>query len=118
MSIHKHLHFCIKKYRRAFESFALMLVQAAVIVSLLPQSAHAHAIAGDRVFPATLEVDDPSVATELSLPAVSWARGPLDDNGNFPNLTNIGAEFDLLIAPNLAVGISDGCQGGTRRLWL
>ena len=115
MSIHKHLHFCIKKYRRAFESFALMLVQAAVIVSLLPQSAHAHAIAGDRVFPATLEVDDPSVATELSLPAVSWARGPLDDNGNFPNLTNIGAEFDLLIAPNLAVGISDGWNSQTAR---
>jgi hypothetical protein len=115
MSIHKYLRFCIQKYQRAFESFALMLVQAALILLLLPQSAHAHAIAGDRVFPATLEVDDPSVATELSLPAVSWARGPLDDNGNFPNLTNIGAEFDLLIAPNLAVGISDGWNSQTAR---
>ena len=63
MSIHKYLRFCIQKYQRAFESFALMLVQAALILLLLPQSAHAHAIAGDRVFPATLEVDDPSVAT-------------------------------------------------------
>jgi hypothetical protein len=109
------LLFPVQKYKRLLVSPALAVASSALMLSLLPQSAHAHAIAGDRVFPATLEVDDPSVATELSLPSVSWARGPLDDNGNFPNMTNIGAEFDLLVAPNFAVGISDGWNSQTAR---
>ena len=108
----RHLLFRNHRYKSLLASPALALALTAL---LPPQSAHAHAIAGDRVFPATLEVDDPSVATELSLPAISWSRGPLDDNGNFPNQTNIGAEFDLLIAPNLAVGISDGWNSQTAR---
>jgi hypothetical protein len=115
MFILRYLLFRIHKYKRILASHASALAGSLLILSVLPQSAHAHAIAGDRVFPATLEVDDPSVATELSLPAVSWARGPLDDNGNFPNLTNVGAEFDLLIAPNLAVGISDGWNSQTAK---
>lgn len=108
MFLLKHLLLRIHKYKR-------LLASPVFILLLTPQSAQAHAIAGDRVFPATLEVDDPSVATELSLPAVSWSRGPLDDNGNFPDQTNIGAEFDLLITPNLALGISDGWNSQTAR---
>jgi len=114
MSIFSYPLSRVQKYKRLLESHALPFVPLALFL-LLPQPAHAHAIAGNRVFPATLEVDDPSVATELTLPAVSWGRGPLDDTGNFPNTTNIGAEFDLLVAPNLAIGISDGWNSQTAK---
>jgi hypothetical protein len=114
MFIFRYLLSRMQKYKRLLASPALPLAPLALIL-MLPQPAHAHAIAGNRIFPATLEVDDPSVATELTLPAVSWARGPLDDNGNFPNTANIGAEFDLLVAPNLAVGISNGWNSQTAR---
>src|SRR6185437_1043591 len=68
MSIFSYPLSRVQKYKRLLESHALPFVPLALFL-LLPQPAHAHAIAGNRVFPATLEVDDPSVATELTLPA-------------------------------------------------
>jgi hypothetical protein len=88
-------------------TFFWALAHSALITSLLSQPAQAHAIAGDRVFPATLATDDPSVASEVSFPTVSWSRAPLDSNGNFPTLTGVGGEIDLLVVPDFAVGISD-----------
>jgi hypothetical protein len=83
--------------------------------TMLPPTAHAHAIAGDRVFPATLAIDDPSVASEVSLPTVDWFPNPRDGGGNIPGETDIGAELDLLIAPNFAVGISDAWTSQTAK---
>ena len=37
-------------------------------------SAFAHCFVGARFFPATLTIDDPCVADELSLPTVAWSR--------------------------------------------
>lgn len=86
---------------------SLVLIQSALILSLQPFPVHAHAVAGDRVFPATLVTDDPSVASEVSLPTVDWFPAPRDGIGNVPSETDIGAELDVLVAPNSAVGISD-----------
>jgi hypothetical protein len=48
-----------------------------------PAPAIAHGIAGDRFFPATLTVDDPAVADELSLPTVSHLDGQTDVSGEY-----------------------------------
>lgn len=42
----------------------------AAFAMLASAAAHAHGIAGDRFFPATLATDDPAVADELSLPTI------------------------------------------------
>jgi hypothetical protein len=60
-------------------------------------AAHAHAVCGDRIFPATLAIDDPGVTDELTAPTVQWLPqnsggvGELDASGSwaktiFPNL--------------------------------
>ncbi|MFP3740542.1 hypothetical protein SB860_37530, partial [Burkholderia sp. SIMBA_019] len=46
---------------------AYALTLALACLALAPHLAHAHAIAGDRVFPATLSVDDPGVGDEADL---------------------------------------------------
>ena len=45
---------------------------AGAFVALGTAAAHAHAVCGDRIFPATLAIDDPGVLDELTLPAVSY----------------------------------------------
>ena len=84
-------------------SFAARAVAISMLfgTSILPQAANAHAIAGDRVFPATLAIDDPSVASEVSLPTVDWFPDPRDASGDVPNETDVGAELDLVLLPNL-----------------
>ncbi len=55
-----------------------VLVPAALAAGslLLPQHAHAHAVAGSRIFVNTLILDDPAVADEAALPTISWQRPP------------------------------------------
>ncbi len=93
----------------------LALALSPLILPLLSLPAHAHAFAGDRIFPATLGIDDPSVASEVSLPTVAWAPTPIDANGNVPKETDIGGELDLLLLPNFALGISNGWTSQTAR---
>ncbi len=45
-----------------------------LFVTLPFSSALAHCFVGDRFFPATLVIDDPCVADELSLPTVQWSQ--------------------------------------------
>lgn len=65
--------------------------------------AHAHCFVGSRFFPATLAVDDPCVADELSLPTVSVLK-----NGDDPSARqiDISGEFSKRITED--VGISVG----------
>nr|WP_240648106.1 hypothetical protein [Pararobbsia silviterrae] len=67
--------------------------------------AQAHAIAGDRVFPATMAVDDPGVGDEFDL-QYGHVRVPGDDGDQSINTWDF--EWDKLITPNLALSI-----GGT-----
>ena len=98
-------------------SLSISRLRAALLISALslPTGAYAHAIAGNRVFPATIATDDPSVASEISLPAVNWIPAPIDAGGNVPQNKSIGGELDLLVAPNFALGISDGWNAQTAR---
>jgi hypothetical protein len=61
--------------------------------------AWAHGVAGQRFFPATLTIDDPFVADELSLPSVLHIKGPDGKQ------TTLGAEFAKTITPDLGLSI-------------
>jgi hypothetical protein len=61
---------------------------AAAALWLTP--AHPHAVRGDRIFPATLAVDDPGVTDELALPTLQWLPHTADGAG-------VIAQFDLFM---------------------
>jgi len=73
-------------------------------VFALTVQVYAHGFAGDRFFPPTITTDDPFAADELALPTISYFENPGSPGSRE---TDIGFEFDKLIIPNLAVGISD-----------
>ncbi len=70
--------------------------------------AYAHAIAGARVFPVTLTIDDPGVADEASIPTFSYQRLPNDPDTGHGYQYNLSAEFDKRITEHFGVGINDG----------
>src|SRR5262249_54290102 len=71
-----------------------------------PSAALAHGLIGQRFFPATLAIDDPFVADELSLPMVSFM--PFGRSGDTPafRLTDISAEFSKRLTPDLGFSIA------------
>ncbi len=81
-----------------FGGRAAMLAAAAALV---PACAAAHGVAGNRFFPATLAVDDPAVADELSLPTVSYLEG---DGAE----TDISGEYSKRLTPTLGVSFGEG----------
>jgi len=75
----------------------------AVLAGLLPLSAaQAHCFVGIRFLPATLNIDDPCVADELSLPTVSRSK-----TGDVPPATelHISADISKRITENLGISI-------------
>jgi len=55
-------------------TIAHLLWAMGVLMAGAAGSARAHGVVGQRFFPATLAIDDPFVADELSLPTASVAR--------------------------------------------
>jgi len=88
---------------------------AALIGTLLPlQQAEAHAVAGDRIFPATMAIDDPGVSDELTLPQIGVVDAKNED-GEDRWLTTTSSEFSKRITPNFGVSLEDAYvhqQGG------
>ncbi|MFM0140673.1 hypothetical protein [Caballeronia grimmiae] len=83
---------------------AAAIVWAATSALLLnPSLATAHSIAGDRVFPATMAVDDPGVGDEANL-VYGHQRVPGDDGNQSINTFNF--EYDKLITPRLAFSVT------------
>ncbi len=77
----------------------------ALVFATLPfTDAFAHCFVGARFFPATLAVDDPCVADEMSLPTVSWSR-----TGDVPPATewDVSAEVSKRITPDFGISIGD-----------
>jgi len=74
------------------------------LAALSSTSVFAHAVCGDRIFPATLGIDDPGVNDELALPTITI--NPQQSNGQ--------QEFDGTFAwsktifPGFALQVSDG----------
>jgi hypothetical protein len=76
---------------------------AAVTASVPMSGAFAHCFVGARFFPATLNVDDPCVADELSLPTVSAFK-----NGDDPsaNEVDISGEFSKRITETFGISVA------------
>jgi hypothetical protein len=83
----------------------LLLIGAAL---LAPAASQAHGIAGDRVFPSTLIVEDPVNTDELALPTV--ARVNRAANGDTPAARDLDivGEFSRLLTPDLAFVAGSG----------
>jgi hypothetical protein len=79
---------------------AAMLACAGVFAAA--ETAFGHGLAGDRVFPATLLIDDPAVGDELSLPTFTYQpQGPTREY-------DYGFEWDKTIIEGTSVAINDG----------
>ena len=76
---------------------------AGPIAFLAVTTAGAHEIVGNRMFPATLAIDDPGVADELSLPTVAISK-----TGDVPSVKqlDISGEYSKRITEDFAVSFS------------
>jgi hypothetical protein len=83
-------------------STAGVLCAAAAALSLTP--AYPHAVCGDRMFPATLAIDDPGVLDELTLPTVSYV--PFNSDG--AHEWDASFSWTKTITPGLSVVIGSG----------
>ena len=81
------------------------LIIVVVVLGVAPP-AWAHGLVGQRFFPATLKIDDPFVADELSLPTVSFM--PLPSSGGSPAFrqTDISSEFSKRLSPDLGFSLA------------
>jgi hypothetical protein len=79
---------------------------ALVLFTYPAADAMAHAVCGDRVFPATLVMDDPGVGDELSLPTIQFAPIPAAGGNPSGYAIDYGYEFDKTITEDLGVAIN------------
>ena len=82
--------------------WAGLAAAACACVSVTP--AFAHAVCGDRIFPATLAIDDPGVGDELALPTVTVQ--PLNPQGQLE--TSATASWTKTIFPGFGLSITGG----------
>jgi hypothetical protein len=85
---------------------------AVLLLLALSNSASAHCFVGNRFFPATVGVDDPCVADELSLPTVAGFK-----NGDNPSADelDIAGEYSKTITPNFGISLGWNGQQHDRR---
>jgi hypothetical protein len=96
----------------------LLAFSAAIAALCAAPAADAHAVAGNRFFPATLATDDPGVADELSLPTVSSFK-----SGDDPAVRQLDAsgEWSKRLTKNLGLSFGEtwtrlkGPDGNTAR---
>ena len=65
--------------------------------------AQAHEIVGNRLFPATLAIDDPGVNDELAFPTIAWSK--TGDDPSFKQ-RDISAEFSKRITEDFAISFA------------
>lgn len=105
--------------RRAPRACAALL--AAIACLSHASFSDAHAVVGDRVFPATMTVDDPGVGDEFDM-QFGHIKSP-DDNGDNMNVNTVSYEWDKLITKNLAFSVAsqyvsqNDPNGGSAKGW-
>src|ERR1700751_4834835 len=87
-------------WRRGNRSITCSLLATACGALLPLSSAQAHCFIGDFFLPATLTIDDPCVADELSLPTLSWTKS----GAGLPTTQlDISADLSKRITENVGV---------------
>lgn len=79
----------------------LRIIAGASLVLAAPASAFAHGVAGPRFFPATLTIDDPAVADELSVPTLSRLAG--DDGA----ATGVSGEYSKRLTRTFGLSVGE-----------
>ncbi len=76
--------------------------------ALAPADSRANGVAGDRLFPATLTIEDTQNDDELAFPAISYLKRGA--NGDMPPHRELRftGEFSRLLTPDLAIGAGLG----------
>jgi len=85
--------------------YIIKQLTAASLLSLaLSLPASAHCFVGNRFFPATVVIDDPCVADELSLPTIAGFK-----NGDDPSADelDIAGEYSKTITPNFGISFEE-----------
>ncbi len=82
--------------------------------SAIAFQAQAHTIVGDRVFPATLTIDDPGVNDELALPAFSYMESINPDGSPSTFNYSLGWEYAKTITADLGVSVGSAFNWQTR----
>lgn len=78
------------------------------LLALSHPAARAHGVAGDRVFPATLTMDDPAVGDELSVPTIDGFSSGDTGTGNGYHQHDYGFEWDKTITDDFGFAFNDG----------
>ena len=71
---------------------------------LLSRNALAHGVIGARFFPATLTIDDPFVADEMSLLTVGTLKAPATDTAPATRETDYGMDISKRLSRNWGIG--------------
>jgi len=82
-----------------------ILLWAMGLVTTVAGHASAHGLIGQRFFPATLAIDDPFVADELSLPTVLHIKNPSSAESPPTRQTDISGELSKRLSPNLGFSL-------------
>jgi hypothetical protein len=82
-------------------------VAALALTCATASPALAHAVCGNRVFPATLVMDDPGVSDELSLPTITYLPIPAVNGNPGGHSVDYGFEIDKNITQDLGIAIND-----------
>jgi hypothetical protein len=69
-------------------------------------TAGAHGLIGKRFLPATLAIDDPFVADELSLPTILHIKTPASADSPATRETDVSGELSKRLSPNLGLSLS------------
>src|ERR1700675_4996423 len=88
--------------------FGLCLLSIGALLLGAATPALAHGVIGERFLPATLAIDDPFVADELSLPTIFHIRIPRSGDAPATKETDFSAEFSKRLTPDLGISL-----GGT-----
>ena len=75
-----------------------------VAAALWLSPAFAHAVCGDRIFPATLGIDDPGVGDELALPTLTY----LPQNSSGSQEFDASFSYTKTIFPGFGLSVRDG----------
>ena len=91
-------------FKHAAPLRATLIAAGAIACFAASTTASAHAIVGDRIFPATMTVDDPGVSDEFDA-KFGHIKSP-DDNGDDMNVNTWSYEWDKTITRNWQFSVS------------